>query len=100
MENRRTLDERIEELKKKRAQLLMLQNQLAARNRTELRKKRNHRIFTLGGLIEKYCGGVSPETLEKYLNKYSMAICAMERAGASDGPPEENGLDFDMGGDG
>ena len=44
-------------------------------NEKSKREKRNHRIYTIGGIVEKYCGEITDlDAFEKYINKYAKSI--------------------------
>lgn len=78
--SKKSIEERLAELQKKQEQLKAQERQLKAKKSEEERKKRTHRIATLGGMIEKYCGEISDlEAFEKYLQQYSNAIKATQR---------------------
>lgn len=71
MSNRKTDEEKLQELEKKMEQLKNRKKTLLAKQKQEERKARTHRLIQLGALSEKYfdCANIEPEEFEKLLKQ-------------------------------
>lgn len=71
MANRKTAEERLQELNKKLEQLNNQKKQLLAKQKQEERKARTRRLIQIGALSEKYfdCANIEPEDFEKLLKE-------------------------------
>ena len=67
-----------QQIENEKARLEKLRKQLKAKEKAENeinRKKRNHRLIQVGGIVEKYCDEITDlEGFEEYIKKYSYAI--------------------------
>ncbi len=71
MAERKTPDEKIQDIEKKLEQLKAQKREIEARLKKEERAARTRRLIQNGALAEKYfdCEGISPEAFEKLLQQ-------------------------------
>jgi len=80
----KTTEERIAELDKQIEQKKARKKALQSKVKSEERKARNHRLITLGGIVEKYCGEIIDlDTYEGYVKQYANAIKKWMQQGQS-----------------
>ena len=74
MANKKTAEEKLQELNRKLEQLNNQKKQLLAKQKHEERKARTRRLIQLGALAEKYfnCTNIEPEEFEKLLKQIAI----------------------------
>lgn len=76
MATKKSYEERIEELKKRQAELKAQEKKLRAKQSAQERKERTKRLIAIGAEVEHYAGCqiTDLEAFKKYLEKYGYAI--------------------------
>lgn len=76
----KSIEEQLESIQKKQAQLKARERQLKAKQSKAEREKRTHRLCTVAGIVEKYCGEITDyEAFERYVSQYANAIKATQK---------------------